>query len=70
LPPDALEVSPFGRFELTARLENTGPDGARTVRLRARLDLEVVRVEVAQYADFRAFLQRVDARLGDAQVRL
>jgi|GEM_PF-2212694 len=63
-PQPSSEASPFGRFSLDVSAAST--PGA--LRIIARLDLEVARVDPDDYPAFRGFLRRVEARLSEAIV--
>ncbi len=64
MPRPASEASPFGRFSLD--VSAASPPG--TIRLVARLDLDVAHVEASDYPAFRSFLRRVEVQLGEAVV--
>ncbi len=58
--PTRIEAGRFGSFSLQVI---ASPDG-RQVRVRSDLDVRQHRVAAADYAAFRAFLQAIDAALG------
>lgn len=71
LPPDAVEDGKgFGRAKVSfVREPGRGPGGGEVVTMRREIAFEASRIEVAQYPEWRLWLQRID-RLLQRGVRL